>query len=144
MALQFASPVLRDDRAIVMVAVKSRGCVLEFASPRLQGDKGIVLAAVSNRGSALKYATERMRGDPEIVLTAMKNDTYAFGYALNPAKVDDVVCRYHCNAEGILDQSSGYSAGQQCSSAPAGSTLSAMSLRLSKVLRRPSARRSSM
>ena len=46
MALQYASESLKDDRVIVLEAVKENGRALEYASERLKDDKDFVLAAV--------------------------------------------------------------------------------------------------
>ena len=39
--LQFAPPKIRGDRGIVMVAVKTYGCVLEYVSRSLQDDREV-------------------------------------------------------------------------------------------------------
>ena len=44
--LQFASAALKDDRKIVLEAVKQDGFALQYASPVLQDDHEIVLDAV--------------------------------------------------------------------------------------------------
>ena len=52
----------------------SRGCVftrLECASKELRNDKDVVLEAVKNNGSSLKFASEELQDDKEVVLEAV-------------------------------------------------------------------------
>jgi len=45
---------------------------LEYASEKLKDDKEIVLEAVKQDGLALEYASEKLKDDKEIVLEAIK------------------------------------------------------------------------
>ena len=49
----------RDDKEIVLTAVKQKGKLLSFVSKELQNDKDVVLAAVKNYGEALLYASSQ-------------------------------------------------------------------------------------
>ena len=62
---------LRQDREIVLDAVKSDGLNLEAADEKLQGDREIVLAAVKSNGNAFEFADEKLQGDREIVIEAL-------------------------------------------------------------------------
>jgi len=54
LALEAASPELKDDREVVLVAVKSNGGALQHASEALRDDREIVLAAVHEHSAGLK------------------------------------------------------------------------------------------
>ena len=45
-ALQFASARCRADKAVVMLAVRSKGEALSFASEALLGDQSVLVAAI--------------------------------------------------------------------------------------------------
>ena len=45
---------MRDDKILVLKAVKLDGAVIRFASERLQHDREVMLAAVAQFGGALK------------------------------------------------------------------------------------------
>ena len=64
---------MREDREIVLEAVKNDGSALKYASENLKEDREIVLEAVKNDGSALEYASENLKEDREIVLEAENN-----------------------------------------------------------------------
>lgn len=74
--LEFASWDLRKDRDVVMEAVSQCGMALKFASKALQDDREIVMKAVTGprSGSAIRYASEALRNDKEIVIAAVTGD----------------------------------------------------------------------
>ena len=76
-ALDFASKELRNDREVVLSAVKLDGRYLSDASEKLQDDTELVSIAVAQNGEALRYASDRLRNNKKVVLTAIKN-TYSF------------------------------------------------------------------
>ena len=79
-SFRFAADTLRNDRAFVAEAVQLSGLVLEFASPALQDDEAIVLAAVSvHKARALQNASVRLRAHKPTVLAAC----VCYGYALS-------------------------------------------------------------
>ena len=73
-ALGCAPKELRNDRKIVLAAVKQNGFVQEYASPELRKDREIVPAVVTQKGLALKYASEELKNDRSIVLAAVKEN----------------------------------------------------------------------
>ncbi|CAE7411371.1 ANK1 [Symbiodinium natans] len=81
LALLNAPANLRNDREVVLAAVKKKSNALQFAPEVLRGDREVVLAAVERSGGALQYASEALKGDREVVLAAVKED----GFALNLA-----------------------------------------------------------
>jgi hypothetical protein len=54
-------PELKDDKGIVLEAVKQDGDALEFASDRLKDDKEVVLAAREKHFWPLDYASDRLQ-----------------------------------------------------------------------------------
>jgi hypothetical protein len=70
-ALQFASPELRRDKELVMVAVQ-HGFALKYAAPILCADKEVVMAAVKHLSIELQYALVELRRDKEVVMAAVQ------------------------------------------------------------------------
>lgn len=67
-ALRDFSPSFKNDRDIVLAAVKNTGTALQFASEELQNDFDIVLAAVSQDDYALIYASYDLKNNRQILL----------------------------------------------------------------------------
>ena len=72
--LIYASSRLRDDKELVLVAVKENPWVLACVSERLMDDKDVVLEAVKKNGYVLQFASGRLRDDKSVVLEAVKGD----------------------------------------------------------------------
>lgn len=68
----------RDDRQVILCAVRKDPCRIEFASQRLRADREIILAALRDDGpewfdsSNLRYASKSLKNNKEIVLAAVK------------------------------------------------------------------------
>ena len=91
-ALSHASEELRNDRDFVLAVVKTNGAALGYASEELKNDKDVVLATVKKCGKALVFASEALRNDKDVVLAAVKEDGDALQYASKELKNDkDVV-----------------------------------------------------
>ena len=69
-ALPHASERLRDDAAVVGLAVGSRGYSLKHASVRLRDDPSVVARALAQAPHALRFASDRLRRDPKLVALA--------------------------------------------------------------------------
>jgi hypothetical protein len=54
---------LRNNKEIVLVAVKNDGWALKYASDELKNDKEVVLTAVTQNDYGLKFASENLRND---------------------------------------------------------------------------------
>ena len=82
---KFASKRLRDDKEVVLEAGKDMSCFTSFkyASKRLRDDKEVVLKAVNNYPSNIRFASERLRADKEIVLIAIDDLTGDGFYGCN-------------------------------------------------------------
>merc|ERR1711907_55754 len=64
----YASDELKDDIEFVLVIVGDHdGRALEFVSPDLKMNKAVVTAAVSNNCDALQYASDGMKADEDVM-----------------------------------------------------------------------------
>lgn len=97
-ALEHASLRLRNDREVVLAAVKASGVALEHASLPLRNDREVVLAAVEENGQALSYASNRLKDDEQVVLAAVEKDPYAFIHASNRLRDDPEMMRAYGRA----------------------------------------------
>jgi hypothetical protein len=86
--LEYASDRIKNDREVILNAVKHNGKALCFASEQMKNDRDIVITAVQNCGFALRHASKNLRADKDVVLAAMKEDTRAFVYADETLKTD--------------------------------------------------------
>lgn len=81
LALKCAAPECQGDKEVVLEAVCQNGNALEFASAELQADRDIVLAAVARRGDALRLAAPALRADRDVVLAAVSRRGEALRHA---------------------------------------------------------------
>ena len=89
-ALLWASPELRDDRDVLLTAVKRFGCALRYADS-MREDREIVLIAVAQDGDALQFVG-RLTADKQVVLTAVRQYPWALQYASDTMRSDvDIV-----------------------------------------------------
>lgn len=77
-----------NDRDIVMKAISAQRSNdnLKFTSNALKDDKDIILAAVKNAGSLLQYASERLKNDPEIIKAALTQNGWSLQFLNNAAR----------------------------------------------------------
>lgn len=92
-AFETFSKELRNNKEVVLCAVKQRGVSLLFASNKLKNDKEVVLEAVNNDGISLAYASEALREDKEVVLAAIKANAIAIKYASEDFKKNKDIVR---------------------------------------------------
>ncbi|EFC47209.1 predicted protein [Naegleria gruberi] len=71
-AISSTSNELRNDRELILKAVKLDGWALKWASVELQDDFEIVLEAVKCTGLAFEYASEKLRNNEIITMEAVK------------------------------------------------------------------------
>lgn len=76
--IRFANPELRADEDIYITALKQDGSALEYLSPQAKADKTLVLLAIQTFGRALFFASQELKADKEVVLEAIKKDGWAF------------------------------------------------------------------
>lgn len=88
--LQSISLEFRDNRAIVLAAVRQNAWALQFASDNMKNDWTIVNAAIRQNAWALKFASNRIKNDRSTVLTAVGKDGWVLKFAA-PALTEDPI-----------------------------------------------------
>ena len=83
LALSFASEDLRNNKELVINAVRRSGYALKYASRNLRNDKDIVLEAIANDPRSLKFASSILKGNLEVAKKAIESDGRALQYASN-------------------------------------------------------------
>ncbi|EFC48134.1 predicted protein [Naegleria gruberi] len=86
--IKFASEKLRNKKAVVLMAVKSNPLALQFVEEKFKNDKSIVSKAVKLNGAALKFASDTFKSDPEIVMQAVNSNPYSIAHATDNLKND--------------------------------------------------------
>ena len=84
------SEQLRDDKDLVLAAVRQDGIALTFASKRLKSDPDVVRAAVQQDGRSISSASDKLKRDPEIALIACTQNYHAFFSVGVPNNMPDV------------------------------------------------------
>ena len=92
-SLEYASDQLKNDREVVETAVKQNGDALKYASDQLKNDREVVETAVKQNGDALKYASELLKNDHEIVKTALRYRHANFVYVGKKLKEDETALK---------------------------------------------------
>ena len=74
---------LRNNKEVVLEAVKQNGYALEYASKKLRADKEFILALMALRqsGWALEYTSAALKADKEVVMAAVQKRGRALQYA---------------------------------------------------------------
>jgi hypothetical protein len=85
---KYASDSIKNDREVVLAAIKYNRNALCFASDEMKNDREVVITAVKRCGFVIRHASKNLRADKEIVLAAMKEDRIAFEYADEALKTD--------------------------------------------------------
>ena len=81
-SLEFVSDRLKEDKEVVMTAVKNNWKALEFVPDKFKDDKDIIMEVVKQNGKALKLASENMQKDREIVLASITSTRYGTSNSL--------------------------------------------------------------
>lgn len=76
-ALKYAT-FFKDDKEVVLLAVKCNGLAIQYASPRLKNDPEVVFEAIKNNGEALKFVDQKFANSKKFMLEAMRTFPYAF------------------------------------------------------------------
>ncbi len=63
-----------------MAGLKQTGQILYFATKEMRDDKEVVLEAVKNKGIIVKYASSRLKKDLDIGLAAMGQDKSCYQF----------------------------------------------------------------
>ena len=72
-----STPLLADDRDVVLKAVRQDGFALARAPASFRADEEIVRAAVGQAPRALKYASDELRANRDLVLECVKREGLA-------------------------------------------------------------------
>ena len=88
MNLQYCTPPLLADRALVFISVNQNGDSLQFATELHRADKAVVLEAVKQDGYALQWASEELRADLDVVREAVRQNGDALKHASAEARKD--------------------------------------------------------
>lgn len=66
--LYYASQTLRNDKQVVLEAVKNKGIILKYASARLRKDKDVVIEAIKQNKKAKEYIlSDELKNDEDIL-----------------------------------------------------------------------------
>ncbi|OLQ03144.1 hypothetical protein AK812_SmicGene13926 [Symbiodinium microadriaticum] len=102
--LEFVSEELREDVELMREAVSRNAFALRFAGPRATECKELVLAAVQAEGMALLYAGPEMRADREVVLAAVRQDGCALLCASQVLRMNREVVQEAVRQNGLALQ----------------------------------------
>ena len=72
---------MKNNKAVVMEAVKQNGNALELAGESMRNDKAVVMEAVKQDPYALRFAGDALKNDKDVVMEAVKQDPLALEYA---------------------------------------------------------------
>ena len=81
--MQYASDRLRDNKEIILEAVKINGWALKYASPRLKDNKEVVMEAIKNDEFAVMFASDRLKNDRDIANECLSRDGMTYSYLGN-------------------------------------------------------------
>jgi hypothetical protein len=102
-ALIYASESLQRDEELIRIAIKTNGSVLGSASDILRNDKELVITAVRNHEDALAYASPTLKNDKDVVLIAVSKYGSALRFASDNLKNDRdvVIVAINCDADAL-------------------------------------------
>ena len=82
-AFYYASNELKNDKEVALEAIKQDELAFYFVSDALKNDKDFVLEVVKRNPAAFYFASDELKNDKEVVLEAIKRDGEALQYASN-------------------------------------------------------------
>lgn len=91
--LRRVAKYVKNDRELLLAAVKENGLVIAFVNEKFSGDKEVVLAAVNSYGDALAFASDGLKNDVEVVIATVKNNGSALQFASNRLRDNKKVVR---------------------------------------------------
>ena len=101
LVLEYTNACMRNDREIVLHAVKENGLALQYADESLKADREIVLHAVEEDGDAFFYADESLKNDSDLILAAFRSSgPCSSGFLLKEATKD---ARYTWDREIVAE-----------------------------------------
>lgn len=81
--MEKANDVIRDNKAIALLELKSNARAIGFLSERLRGDKEVALLACKYFGSGLSHVSNELKNDEDVVSLAVENDPFSI-FEANP------------------------------------------------------------
>ena len=96
----------RDDRQVILCAVRKDPDCIEFASKRLRADREIILAALRDDGpmwfdsSNLRYASRSLKNNKEIVLAAVKANAHNLHFASKKLQTNRAIIKAAAHQDG--------------------------------------------
>jgi hypothetical protein len=99
-ALLWSSKERRNDVDVLLQAVAYNGRALRYAFD-LRGNREVVMKAVKQDGAALQFASSALRGDREIVLAAVEQNPIALQYANGSMQKDKSIIMTAVKKDGI-------------------------------------------
>ena len=80
--VKYASPRLQNDIDIIKECIKEYGTsVFEYTNDEIRDNREIMLEAIKVTGFNIQYASDRLRNDEELLKTAFNTCSWAFEYA---------------------------------------------------------------
>jgi hypothetical protein len=88
-----ASPLLKNNKNLCLVAVSNKGILLKFLPSKLKDDQDICFAAVSNNGLSLEFAGPLIKKNVHIVLAAIKENFKSSKFADKSVFLDQTILK---------------------------------------------------
>lgn len=85
---KYLNDKLKNNKKLVLIAVKNNESVLKYISTSLRNDKEFILEAVKNNGLALKFASVELQNDIDVAVEAVKENEEALSYVSRKVKKD--------------------------------------------------------
>lgn len=92
-ALQYASDTMKSDKEVILFAMQSKTNAIKFASPKFLSDEKFILEVIELDGSILELISEDLKNNKEIVLLACKENGSNLEYASDALKSDPEVVK---------------------------------------------------
>jgi CxxC motif-containing protein len=86
--LKYVSEQFKNDKELVLIAVKERGRVLEYASDELKNDKEIVIEALKNDSSAFRFVSKELQIDKKFIVIVLKTVPHILQFVSEEFKDD--------------------------------------------------------
>ena len=86
--LEYLSESFKNDKKLVLIAVKKSGEVLQFASDSLKSNKKIVMAAFKKNDIAFRYASKEVKDDKKFVLKILQKSISFYEHISDRLKKD--------------------------------------------------------
>lgn len=85
---------LRNDRQVVLAAVRQNGMALIYANEEHRDDREVVLEATRQNGLAILAASEELKRDRDFILAALRKNRWVFAYIDPSLQADPEIATY--------------------------------------------------